>query len=136
MRAVALLCGVITLAACAGPATALRAGSCGTMPTSVPTAGVPTPNVASSAQSTREPVAVVLVWSDCVRPETINVRTGQVVQWQALEAGAEHQLVLEDGTALGQIRKVLEHQFTRPGTYRYHAKDRPSIRGTVAVSGP
>lgn len=124
-----------TLAACAcGNAAASR---CGQLPTLQPTLGVPTPAVASAAPAaTAESVVGIGVWSDCVRPETVTVRSGQLVQWAAAEEGIAPEIVLEDGTSLGQVRHVLEFRFTRAGTFRYHLRDSPAVIGTIVVNAP
>ena len=80
-----------------------------------------------------ESAVVIGVWSDCVRPQTATVRSGQLVQWQAAEAGIVPEIVLEEGTSLGQVRPVLEFRFVRPGTYRYHFRDSAAVGGTLVV---
>jgi hypothetical protein len=105
------------------------------MPALAPASGVPTPNVAAvGSGAAHPPVAVVLAWSDCVRPERVDVRAGAMVQWQALERGADHELVLEDGTTLGRIAHVLEYRVTQPWIYRYRSRALPSVGGTIVVS--
>jgi plastocyanin len=98
--------------------------------------GVTTPGVASSPSSvsaTAESVVVIGVWSNCFRPETTSARPGQLIQWQAIEAGIAPELVLEDGTSLGLVRHVLEFRFGQPGTYRYHVRNSAQVTATVIM---
>lgn len=128
LSAVVLACGV------GPPGTATS--RCGIYPTFQPT-GAQTPQralVPASPASTVGPVAVIGTWADCFRPETTTARPGQLVQWQAAEGGIAPEIVLEDGTSLGQIRPVLEFQFSRPGTYRYHMRGAPTVGGTIVVT--
>ena len=126
--AVALACG-------AGNAQ-IVASRCGQEPTFQPTLGIPTPQVASARPAATAETAVVIgVWSDCVRPQMATVRLGQLVQWQAKE-GIAPEIVLDDGTSLGQVRHVLELTFGRPGSYRYHFRDSPAVGGTLVVGAP
>jgi plastocyanin len=106
---------------------------CGVRATSAPGAAS-TPNVAPSLPiATANDRVVIEVWADCIRPATVTARPGQLIQWQAAEAGIEPELVLEDGTPLGQVRHVLEVRLTQPGTYRYHVRSAPGVTGTVVV---
>jgi hypothetical protein len=82
---------------------------------------------------TLETAVVIGVWSDCVRPETTTAHPWQLVQWQANDVGISPELVLEDGTSLGQVRHVLEFHFPQPGTYRYHMRNSPQVLGTIVV---
>jgi plastocyanin len=84
---------------------------------------------------TMEQAVAIGVWSDCVRPLTATVRVGQRVQWQAKE-GIAPEIILDDGTSLGQVRHVLELTFAHPGTLRYHLRDSPGVRGTLVVGAP
>lgn len=119
------------------PGAATNASRCGQLPTLQPTLGVPTPAVASPNASTTtatpDTTVGILVWSDCVRPQTVSARSGQLVQWAAAEEGIAPEIVLEDGTSLGQVRHVLEFRFARPGTYRYHLREFPAVLGTIVV---
>jgi plastocyanin len=63
------------------------------------------------------------------------VLVGQLVQWQAREEIAP-EIVLDGGTSLGHVRHVLELTFARPGTYRYHLRDSPTVGGTLVVGAP
>lgn len=116
----------------AGPNQASR---CGQLPTFRPTLGVPTPALASpdTIAPAAEKTVGIGVWSDCVRPQSVTVQVGQLVQWAAAEEGIAPEVVLDDGTSLGWVRHVLEYRFTRPGTYRYHLRERPDVVGTIVV---
>jgi hypothetical protein len=118
------------------PGAATNASRCGQLPTLQPTLGVPTPALASpnaSTAATAETTVSILVWSDCVQPQTVTAHSGQLVQWAAAEAGIAPEIVLEDGTSLGQVRHVLEFRFVRPGRYRYHLREFPAVLGTIVV---
>jgi plastocyanin len=94
----------------------------------------PTPAVASPPVSANVEVAVVIgAWSDCFRPESADARPGQLVQWQAAEAGITPELVLDNGASLGRVQHVLEFRFVQPGTYRYHVRSSPQVTGTIVV---
>ena len=124
----------VTLAACVSGNSDVAASRCGQRPTFQPAIGVPTPGLASAPPAaTVESAVVIGVWSDCVRPQTVTVRSGQLVQWQAAEEGISPEIVLEDGTSIGQVRHVLEFRFVRPGTYRYHFRDSPAVSSTLIV---
>lgn len=132
LAAVSLLAA--TLAACASGNSDVVASRCGQRPTFQASLGVPTPALASAPPAaTVEKAVVIAVWSDCVRPQTAIVRSGQLVQWQAAEDGITPEIVLEDGTSLGHVRHALEFRFTSPGTYRYHLRDTPAVGGTLVV---
>lgn len=128
----ALALAALALSACVG-SLAVSTTRCGERPP-FQSNGAPTPNVATTLPSaTIERAVVIGVWSDCIRPETASARPGQLVQWQAIEAGPDREIVLEDGTSVGFIRHVLEFRFTQPGTYRYHLRDSPQVTGTIVV---
>lgn len=129
LSAVVLACGV------GPPGTATS--RCGIYPTFQPT-GAQTPQralVPASPASTVGPVAVIGTWADCFRPEIATARPGQLVQWQTKEeGGVGPEIVLEDGTSLGRVQHVLEYQFPRAGTYRYHMRGSPNVRGIIVVA--
>jgi plastocyanin len=83
--------------------------------------------------ATAAPAVVIGAWSDCFRPESADARSGELVQWQAAEAGITPELVLDDGGSLGRIQHVLEFRFVQPGTYRYHVRSAPQVSGTIVV---
>jgi hypothetical protein len=56
------------------------------------------------------------------------------VQWQLADTG-QYRDVLDAGTQLATIRKVLEVRFNRPGTYRYHLDQSRDVTGTIIVVG-
>lgn len=127
----AAMLSVVTLACAAGSSGG--ASRCGVSPT-FQASGAPTPQRAlGTPASTVGPAAVIGTWADCFRPETVTARPGQLVQWQAREEGIAPEIVLEDGSSLGRVQHVLEHQFSRAGTYRYHVRASPSVRGTIEV---
>lgn len=118
------------------PGAAPNASRCGQLPTLQPTLSAPTPAVASPNASTgvtTETTVGILVWSDCVRPQTATAHAGQLVQWAAAEEGIAPEIVLEDGTSLGKVQHVLEFRFSRSGTYRYHLREFPSVLGTIVI---
>lgn len=131
-----LLAAILSLQtlACTAGSSGLVGSRCGMQPTFQPS-GAPTPQRAlGTPTSTFGPAAVIGTWADCFRPETVNARPGQLVQWQAAEGGIAPEIVLEDGTSLGRVQHVLEYQFTRAGTYRYYMRGSPNVRGTVVVA--
>jgi hypothetical protein len=80
-----------------------------------------------------EPAVVIGAWSDCFRPQLASARPGQLVQWQAAEAGISPEIVLDDGGSLGRVQHVLEFRFVHPGTYGYHLRNSPQVSGTIVV---
>lgn len=133
-RLASALLTALVIVSCGGDGSAV-ASNCGNRPAPAAPSGGATPQVASGVPSaTVEKTAVIGVWSDCVRPDTVSVRVGEMVQWQAQEAGIAPELVLDDGSALGQVRLVLEVRFSNPGTYRYHVQGSTGVRGTIVVS--
>lgn len=130
---VAAVLVILALQAC-GDGRGVVTSQCGEHPRSSVQSGIPTPAVATSLPAaTVEPAVVIGVWSDCVRPETASARAGQLVQWQAVEAGIAPEIVLADGTSLGRIQPVLEHRFGQAGTYRYEVRSSPRVTGTIIV---
>jgi plastocyanin len=64
----------------------------------------------------------------------VTIQAGETVQWQQADTG-HYRIVLDAGTRLGTIRKVLEVRFNRPGTYRYHLDQSRDVTGTIIVVG-
>lgn len=131
-----LLAAVLSLStlACTTGSGGLVGSRCGVQPTFQPS-GAPTPQRAvGTPTSTVGPAAGIGTWSDCFRPETATARPGQLVVWGAMEEGIAPEIVLEDGTSLGRVQHVLEYRFPSPGTYRYHMRGSPNVRGTVVVA--
>jgi plastocyanin len=79
-------------------------------------------------------VVPVGAWSTCFRPAVVTIEAGETVQWQQADAG-QYRVVLDAGTQLGTIRKILEVRFNRPGTYRYHLDQSRAATGTLVVVG-
>lgn len=123
-----LLC-VVLFCACTSEATGSK---CGVKPSSA-SAGAATPQIATQGTLATDRLVVVRVWSDCFQPDKVTVRSGELIQWQAAEDGIAPEIVLEDGSPLGQVRHMLEFRFATPGTYRYHVQLQPSVVGTVVV---
>ncbi len=133
IRGVAAVLAILALQAC-GDGRGVATSQCGEHPRSSVQSGISTPAVATSLPSaTAEHAVVIGVWSDCIRPETASARAGQLVQWQAVEAGTGPEIVLEDGTSLGRIQHVLEYRFGQLGTYRYEVRSSPRVTGTIIV---
>jgi hypothetical protein len=58
----------------------------------------------------------------------------ETAQWQQADAG-QYRIVLDTGTQLGMIWKILVARFNRPGTYRYHLDQSRDANGTIIVVG-
>lgn len=130
--ALAAILLVLALTTCS-PGGSVSASKCGEWPLPQ-SSGAKTPAVATAvAIATATPAVVIGAWSDCFRPESADVRPGQLVQWQAAEAGITPELVVDDGGSLGRIQHLLEFRFLQPGTYRYHVRNSPQVSGTIVV---
>jgi hypothetical protein len=143
-RTTVMLTGLVLVAAAALVVGAWAAGSgaqallpCGEWPIGQPHGTAPTPLAAPTPPgfwpgSPR--VIPVGAWSTCFRPAVVTIQAGETVQWQQADTG-HYRIVLDAGTRLGTIRKVLEVRFNRPGTYRYHLDQSRDVTGTIIVVG-
>jgi len=111
---------------------------CGQWPVAQPRGTAPTPLAAPTPPGFRltsaPRVVPVGTWSTCFRPAAVTIEAGETVQWQQADTG-QYRVVLDAGTELGTIRKVLEVRFNRPGTYRYHLDQSRDVTGTIIVAG-
>ncbi len=128
----------LAVAAWAASSVASASLPCGQWPTAQPRGAAPTPLAAPTPPGFRPTSAPRVVpvgaWSTCFRPAVVTIQAGETVQWQQADAG-HYRIVLDTGTELGTIRKVLEVRFNRPGTYRYHLDQSRDVTGTIIVVG-
>lgn len=70
-------------------------------------------------------------------PKTVTVLGGDTVQWKNLDT-VNHQIVANNGAfASGMIRpnRTYARRMDTPGTFPYHDALKPSLKGTVKVTG-
>lgn len=93
---------------------------------------------ANSALATNEvnTTAFVTVSSNTFTPNTVNIRTGDTVQWD--NAGGFHNVVADDNSFTSgppsSAPWTYSHTFTAPGTYPYYCSAHGGIGG-VGMSG-
>ena len=71
-------------------------------------------------------------------PKTVSINQGDIVKWTNADK-VNHQLVANNGAFASPIMKpgdTYSFTFNAAGTFRYHDALKPSLTGTIAVTGP
>jgi len=82
--------------------------------------------------------AAVKITATAFTPKTVTVKQGDTVRWTNADK-VNHQIVANNGAfASAIIRPGATYSFTfnAAGTYRYHDALKPTLTGTVVVTGP
>ncbi len=153
-RASASLALAVLLGACAG--TSAPAGEPPSAGESTAAQAESTAAQAGAGLETAHPVAVVEM-TQAIRfaPDTLRIRTGDVVEWRNVSTAIGHTATLEPEAALDSAHASLprgargfdsgnvppggawRHRFTVPGTYVYYCTPHESVGmvGVILVAG-
>jgi plastocyanin len=80
----------------------------------------------------------VNITSTAFRPKTVTVLGGDTVRWKNVDT-MNHQVVANSGAFASGIilpGRTFARRMDTPGTYPYHDSLKPTLKGTVKVTGP
>jgi plastocyanin len=101
-------------------------------------ASAPTPPAATSSLDTRATASVsrpVSIIDFAFDPASLQVKTGDTVQWTNKDAAPEGHDVTGDGLDSGLMKQgdTYSHTFKQPGTFSYICTIHPQMKGSVEV---
>jgi plastocyanin len=103
-----------------------------------PTAAPPSAGgAAACAVSTGTPTVKASIKSFAFSPDPVTAKVGQAIGWSNGDS-VGHTVTLDNGacttdTIAGGTTAGLT--FTAPGTYAYHCKIHPTMKGTITITG-
>ena len=120
-----VLAAMLAVAGCSGSSTATASPAATIAP--APSEAAPSAAAAGSASVTIQGFAF--------NPATTTVAVGTKVTWTNMDT-AGHTVTLDDGSDTSDTiatGATFDHTFSAAGTFTYHCKIHPSMKGTVTV---
>jgi plastocyanin len=136
-RMLALVALVLLVGSCAGgtapPPSATASVTAPAAP--VPQAATPTAAASPPVPAVSATEGSVTVQNFAFQPPQLTIAVGTTVTWTNHDT-ANHQIALDDGSFTGQSfgqGAITTHAFAAAGSFPYHCKIHPSMKGTIVV---